>query len=66
MENDYGCCYTLDEIEEMRKKQCKYCGEDGLSWVETDRGWRLQKDGVVHECWSKNLVPPPRRRENNG
>lgn len=31
--------------------QCKYCGEDELSWMLDDKGnWKLGKGGVVHVC----------------
>lgn len=29
---------------------CKYCGEKNLTWVETDNGWRLYKNGSIHSC----------------
>lgn len=32
---------------------CQRCGEDGLHWEETDRGWRLfNEDGDRHTCES--------------
>lgn len=30
---------------------CKYCGLEGLKWIETPDGWRLRNvGGVIHEC----------------
>jgi len=31
-------------------KTCRYCGERGLWWTNTDRGWRLAKGGAIHTC----------------
>lgn len=31
-------------------KACKYCGLPGLSWMQTEAGWRLGNGNVVHSC----------------
>lgn len=37
---------------------CKFCDEDALRWVESERGWRLvYEDGSAHDC-------RPTRRES--
>ena len=34
-----------------RQMRCKYCGAGKLSWLETDRGWRLATlAGDLHSC----------------
>ena len=54
--NDYGGGYTLEDIEEWRaeNRKCKICGKTGFEWVETESGWRLEKDGEIHECWKED------------
>ena len=29
---------------------CKYCGESGLHWADTDDGWRLMDRDGQHRC----------------
>lgn len=30
---------------------CRYCGQNGLYWLHTDKGWRLaDNDMKVHTC----------------
>lgn len=31
-------------------KQCKFCGEDGFWWVQTEKGWRLADRQGLHLC----------------
>lgn len=31
-------------------KTCRHCGASGLSWISTDRGWRLGTNGALHIC----------------
>lgn len=31
-------------------KRCEYCGEDGFYWTKTPRGYRLAKNGRIHNC----------------
>ena len=39
--------------------KCKYCGNDQLEWVETDRGWRLaNRNGKVHHCTKYENTKP--------
>jgi hypothetical protein len=33
-------------------KTCKYCGEKGFKWGQTENGWRLVKKGQIHNCSS--------------
>lgn len=41
--------YNDDELPGY--KVCEYCGEEGLHWEETPRGWRLHdSDGDIHVC----------------
>ncbi len=37
---------------------CKFCGKTGFEWVQTEVGWRLMKDLVVHECWKRDGFDP--------
>jgi len=32
------------------RKTCIHCATSGLSWMLTDKGWRLGIGGVVHTC----------------
>jgi hypothetical protein len=41
---------VMNESGNKKSKSCKYCGESGFEWAETDRGWRLVKDGEEHRC----------------
>jgi len=35
----------------QRTKACKYCGQKGLHWKMTDRGWRLHDEANrIHSC----------------
>jgi hypothetical protein len=35
---------------------CKYCGEDRLKWVDTEKGWRLfTEQGEQHLCEKKEI-----------
>ena len=34
----------------VRVISCRYCGESGLTWIQTQAGWRLARDGAVHSC----------------
>ena len=29
---------------------CKHCGQGGLVWLRTDKGWRTSEKGEVHNC----------------
>ena len=31
-------------------KTCRYCGESGLQWKSTEKGWRLSHGNNVHVC----------------
>lgn len=31
-------------------KTCIHCGATGLSWMRTEKGWRLGSCGAVHTC----------------
>lgn len=49
--------FVLDQIdyyyynERSRTKQCKYCLQKGLKWVQTDKGFRLfDKNNKIHIC----------------
>ncbi len=44
----------FDDLEfEEQGVTCQRCGEGGLHWEETDRGWRLyNEDGDRHTCES--------------
>ena len=48
-------------------KTCIHCAKSGLSWIRTDKGWRLGEGGVVHACpqWatkdSRAMDTPGRR-----
>jgi|APSaa5957512622_1039677.scaffolds.fasta_scaffold14455_2 hypothetical protein len=33
-----------------RAKTCKHCGESGLWWTETKKGWRLKGSDGIHRC----------------
>ena len=34
---------------------CKYCGAEGLEWVQLPQGWRLADcDGNLHHCHQKD------------
>ena len=36
---------------------CKYCGQDGLAWVDLFGGWRLvDSDGDIHSCSRKSTA----------
>ena len=38
-------------------KTCRHCGLSGLSWMQTDGGWRLGAGGATHAC-SQYAKPP--------
>ena len=31
-------------------KTCRYCGEGGMVWGMTTKGWRLHDDKGIHVC----------------
>lgn len=39
-------------LREQFGDECRYCGEDGFDWTQTEKGWRLvsRKDNAVHWC----------------
>jgi len=40
-----------DEFYTEYNKTCKYCGEGNLTWVETEKGWRLfDVEDKTHSC----------------
>jgi len=43
--------------------KCRYCGKGGLEWGETENGWRLFDQGILHNCVG-NTSRKPRRRSN--
>jgi hypothetical protein len=46
-----------DQDEHRAGKTCKNCGEVGLEWMRLlDGKWRLAKDNVLHNCFSKEPV----------
>lgn len=47
--------YYLQRAEKYRmrnqySKTCRHCGERGLRWMHTDRGWRLATIAFEHTC----------------
>ena len=39
-----------------RDKICVYCGQHGLNWGHTARGWRLFENGIEHQCGNKGAA----------
>lgn len=50
--------FRLDDLDEQDGEiACKYCGEEGLHWEETDDGWRLfDYEGDQHVCREDRVV----------
>lgn len=47
---DYFDPYDWDDDQD-EEARCKFCGKDGLHWVETQDGYRLfTKGGKRHFC----------------
>lgn len=44
-DEDYGYSVRVPTT-----RTCERCGAVGLSWIETDAGWRLGKSGRPHQC----------------
>lgn len=43
-----------DDLGIPRKVQCKYCGKEGFTWLNTEAGWRLSDwHGNIHKCNGK-------------
>lgn len=40
----------FNEPKNQLIKQCRVCGEGGLTWLETPNGWKLAKGQEVHKC----------------
>jgi hypothetical protein len=47
--------WGYDEYHDDEGKTCKYCGENWLWWVKTDKGWRLRNQDGIHSCRGKEV-----------
>ena len=41
---------SYDDFGGMRTKTCRYCGTTGLTWKNTNDGWRLFDGDEIHVC----------------
>lgn len=60
---------ALEEADfQAAEKVCRYCGEGGLRWRSTDKGWRLFGRDGVHSCkqYGGGRRPANERRPENG
>lgn len=40
-------------------KVCKFCGKDGLTWIQIGERWRLaEESGTLHQCQNKGVKLP--------
>ena len=40
-------------------KVCKFCGKDGLIWIQIGEKWRLaEESGMLHQCQNKGIQLP--------